>query len=211
MATKLKDLSSSQQHEHLRQSLRKTFRERRKTLSSQEQSQSAEQLVAQFQQHTLYNDAQKIALYLTHDGELNTQNLIQHLWKNNKAVYLPVLHPFSRGHLLFLRYQASTPMQHNRFHILEPVLDCSAVCPLRELDVLFTPLVAFDNNGNRLGMGGGFYDRTLARLNSEQSSSPKIVGLAHNIQKTENLPVEAWDIPLSYVQTPSRLYDFSAS
>lgn len=210
MATELNNQTATFQPVDVRQSLRKAFRERRRALSSREQSQAAKELVIQYQQQALYNDAKKIALYTTQDGELSTQGLIQHLWENNKSVYLPVLHPFSRGHLLFLRYQATTPMQRNCFNILEPVLDCSGVCPVRELDVLFTPLVAFDDKGNRLGMGGGFYDRALAALSTEQSPTPKIVGLAHDIQKTENLPVEAWDIPLSYVQTPTRLYDFSA-
>jgi len=194
-----------------RASVRRSFRERRNTLSALEQREAAAQLVQQYQQHPIYNNARSVGLYITHDGELGTNSLINHLWQHNKAVYLAVLHPFAKGHLLFLRYDKNTPMKANRFGILEPTLDCSAVCPLRELDILFTPLVAFDEQGNRLGMGGGFYDRTLAQLRKEKSYRPAIIGLAHDIQKTANLTVEAWDIPLSYVQTPSRLYDFSAS
>jgi 5-formyltetrahydrofolate cyclo-ligase len=57
-------------------------------------------------------------------------------------------------------------------------------------------------------MGGGFYDRTLSLLLQNDSSKTRIVGLAHNLQLSETLPVEAWDIPLPAVLTPSRLYEF---
>ena len=95
------------------------------------------------------------------DGEISTDKLIKTLWAQDKHVYLPVLHPFNPNHLLFLRYLPDTPMLKNKFGIWEPKLNVQNVLPLDELDILFTPLVAFDKQGNRLGMGGGFYDRTL--------------------------------------------------
>ncbi|WP_159287438.1 5-formyltetrahydrofolate cyclo-ligase, partial [Klebsiella pneumoniae] len=104
----------------------------------------------------------RIALYLANDGELNTQPLIEWLWQQGKQVYLPVLHPFAKGHLLFLHYHTHTPMDKNRYGIAEPKLDQRLICPVRELDIIGTPLVAFDQSGQRLGMGGGYYDRTLA-------------------------------------------------
>ena len=84
-------------------------------------------------------------------------------------------------------------MLKNKFGILEPKLNVQNVLPLDELDILFTPLVAFDKQGNRLGMGGGFYDRTLQNW---QNASFIPVGLAHQCQQVELLPIEAWDVPL---------------
>ena len=137
--------------------------------------------------------AKNIALYFSFDGEISTKALIQSLWMQNKNVYLPVLHPFTQHHLLFLRYLPDTPMKKNQFGIWEPKLNVQNVLPLDELDILFTPLVAFDKQGNRLGMGGGFYDRTLQNW-QDKSFIP--VGLAHQCQQVENLPTEHWDVPL---------------
>nr|WP_136251814.1 5-formyltetrahydrofolate cyclo-ligase [Ningiella ruwaisensis] len=194
--------------------MRQTFRERRRALSTAQQKEAALTLVEQFKQHELFANAQHIAIYLTNDGELDTQALIQYFWEREIAVYLPVLHPFSDGHLLFLRYTPDSAMRPNAYGILEPQLDCRQICPLRDLDVLFTPLVAFDEGGNRLGMGGGFYDRTLAFSAITKSESgdvkrPIIVGLAHDIQKCLSLPTQAWDIPLPYILTPTKLYQFT--
>lgn len=149
--------------------------------------------------------AQTVALFLSFDGELNTTPLIQSLWQAGKNVYLPVLHPFSPGNLLFLRYTPQSNLVTNRLKILEPKLDVRDVLPLNKLDVLVTPLVAFDETGQRLGMGGGFYDRTLQNW---QQHGFYPVGLAHDCQQVETLPVEQWDIPLPAVVTPSRLWQW---
>jgi 5-formyltetrahydrofolate cyclo-ligase len=192
-----------------RNDARRAYRKARNSLSQDQQSSAAITLTAQFKQHSIYASARRVALYLSNDGEVSTEHLIDHLWEHKTEVYLPVLHPFASGYLLFLRYQPHTPMKKNRFGILEPTLDCSAVCPASQLDIIFTPLVAFDVHANRLGMGGGFYDRTLAGIKSSGADRPAIVGLAHECQKSANLPVETWDIPLSYVQTPLQLYPFT--
>lgn len=70
-----------------------------------------------------------------------------------KQIYLPVLHPFCPGHLLFLHYRPDSQLIRNRLNILEPQLDVRDVLPLKRLDVVITPLVAFDRDGQRLGMG----------------------------------------------------------
>ncbi|MGJ8693716.1 MAG: 5-formyltetrahydrofolate cyclo-ligase [Thalassotalea sp.] len=150
-------------------------------------------------------DALKIALYLPNDSELDTTPFIHWCWQQNIEVYLPVVHPFSPGYLLFFRYQQNTQMINNRFGIPEPKLNISTLALIDELDIIFTPLVAFDHSGNRLGMGGGFYDRTLANVNCGNTA---IIGLAHDCQQVPLLPIEAWDIPLPEIITPSHHYVF---
>lgn len=186
----------------IRHSIRLTIRDRRRLLSAIQQEESAKLLAEKLSALKVMQKAKKIALYLANDGELDLSYFITWCWQNNIAVYLPVIHPFSKNHLLFLRYQKNTEMIKNRFGIEEPKLTVTNLLPVTELDILFTPLVAFDEKGNRLGMGGGFYDRTLANL----STNCRIIGLAHELQKVAQLPIEYWDIPLPEIITPKQHY-----
>lgn len=179
----------------LRQQLRQQMRETRQKQTALQQQQAAQHITEKALKLIEQQRAKNIALYLAFDGEISTKPLINQLWQQGKHVYLPVLHPFVHGHLLFLRYLPDTPMKANKFGILEPHLNVKSVLPIEQLDIIFTPLVAFDKLGNRLGMGGGFYDRTL------QNSQHRFitVGLAHQCQRVEALPIESWDIPLEHI------------
>ena len=180
----------------LRNQLRQQIRKTRANLTALQQQQAEDSITQQALAFIEERNAQHIALYVSFDGEISTDKLIKILWAQGKQVYLPVLHPFNPNHLLFLRYLPDTPMLKNKFSIWEPKLNVQNVLPLDELDILFTPLVAFDQQGNRLGMGGGFYDRTLQHW----QKSPFIpVGLAHQCQQVEQLPTEAWDVPLHQI------------
>lgn len=177
----------------LRTQLRKQIRQTRQNLTALEQSR-AEKIVTQKALNLItQHQAQNIAIYLSFDGEISTRLLIEQLWKKGKNVYLPLLHPFCKGHLLFVHYSQQTLLMPNQFGILEPPLNVQEILPTEKLDIIFTPLVAFDKQGNRLGMGGGFYDRTLQDWRSKNFIP---VGLAHQCQQIEALPVESWDIPL---------------
>lgn len=180
----------------LRTQLRQQIRKTRANLTALQQQQAEDSITQQALALIEAQNAQHIALYVSFDGEISTEKLIKTLWAQDKHVYLPVLHPFNPNHLLFLRYLPDTLMLKNKFGIWEPKLNVQNVLPLKELDILFTPLVAFDKQGNRLGMGGGFYDRTLQHW----QKSPFIpVGLAHQCQQVEQLPTEAWDVPLHQI------------
>ena len=189
-----------------RSQLRKTIRQRRNSLSVVQQRDAAIALATSLSRHSKIQHATRIAVYLSNDGELATAAFIDWCWQQRKEVYLPVVHPFSQGNLLFLRYQPETKLVNNVFGILEPKLDVTKVCPLTELDIICTPLVAFDETGARLGMGGGFYDRSLAHW---QQSKVYPLGLAHDCQLVENIPLESWDIPLPEIITPSKNYYFT--
>lgn len=182
--------------------IRQQIRHARRQLSAAQQHLGAQQIVKQVASSARLAQAKKVALYLANDGELDPQPLIDWYWQQGAQVYLPVLHPFCKGYLLFFRYQAGTPLITNRLGIAEPQLDIRQLLPLQQLDVIYTPLVAFDNLGNRMGMGGGFYDRTLA--GRKQGPRPLTVGLAHDCQQLAFVPTESWDIPLVELITPSQ-------
>lgn len=190
-----------------RQDFRASIRQKRNQLSSDTQHLAGLDLVTQASTLAEFQHAQHIALYLTTDGELETMPLIESLWKQGKKTYLPVIHPFSKGHLLFLHYHSSTPMVLNRYSIPEPKLDQTQIIPVSSLDVICTPLVGFDSSGHRLGMGGGYYDRTLEPW-FKTGKGPMPIGLAHDCQHVESLPIEDWDVPLPKIVTPTKIWQW---
>ncbi|WP_148051824.1 5-formyltetrahydrofolate cyclo-ligase [Atlantibacter hermannii] len=189
-----------------RQQIRQQIRLRRKSLNHEQQTQAAQQAAARMMGFAPVVEAQTVAAFLSFDGELDTRPLIEGLWRAGKKVYLPVLHPFSAGNLLFLRYFPDSDLVLNHFKIHEPALDVRHVLPLNKLDMLITPLVAFDATGQRLGMGGGFYDRTLQNWRAHGLFP---VGYAHDCQQVDALPVEEWDIPLPAVITPTTTWQWA--
>ena len=122
-----------------------------------------------------------------------------------KACYLPLVPKRLGRPMRFARLGASTRWYHNRFGIPENY----DPRPLSagKIDVMFMPLVAFDPTGNRLGMGGGFYDGTLAFLRRRHVwRKPLLIGTAYEMQKVDCLPREAWDVRLDYVITERCIY-----
>lgn len=199
----LVSMSHTPQFASARQIIRTEIRQRRKNLTPEQQSHFALQAADRVVSHPGIRAATTLSVFLSFDGELDTAPLIARLWQEGKQLCLPVLHPFSPGHLLFLRYTPETPLVRNRLNILEPQLDVTQIIPLQQLDIILTPLVAFDSAGQRLGMGGGFYDRTLEHW---QEGGPYPIGLAHDCQHVDTLPVEYWDVPLPEIITPCKTW-----
>ncbi|MDO6444305.1 5-formyltetrahydrofolate cyclo-ligase [Colwellia sp. 1_MG-2023] len=193
-----------------RNEIRQLIRQKRQSLDESSQQQQSQLLAKSLKNHPKVLTAKSIAIYLTNDGELNTHDFINECWDQKIKTYLPVLHPFSKGHLLFLHYHAQTAMIRNKYHILEPKLNVQDVLPMEQLDIIFTPLVAFDNTGARLGMGGGYYDRTLNKwyTQKEQTAKPYPIGLAHDFQQVDKVPSEHWDIPIPEIITPNQHFKF---
>lgn len=179
------------------------MRRRRRGLSSQQQRQAAIGLGKHLHYGREFRRARRVALYLANDGEINPIPTIQALWKRGVGVYLPVLHPLYKGKLVFVRFDRDSAMQPNRYGIAEPVYQHGHAIAARFLDVIALPLVAFDEQGQRLGMGGGYYDRTLAFTRS-QGKRPYLIGCAHECQKFDALPAADWDIPLNAIATDRR-------
>lgn len=204
-----------------RNEIRTSIRTKRQSLNEIEQQKFSNDLLIQLTTRKDILAAKDIALYLANDSELDAMPFIKWCWQNNKKTYLPVIHPFSRGQLLFLYYDESSVMKKNNYGILEPKLDVRLIKVISKIDIIFTPLVAFDQTGNRLGMGGGFYDRTLSLwyqqyCNKDQGfdvtqgklTKPYPIGLAHDIQLIDAIPTQLWDIPLPEIITPTRQYKF---
>jgi 5-formyltetrahydrofolate cyclo-ligase len=125
----------------------------------------------------------------------------------HKRCYLPVLRPHPRRKLWFVEYRPGEPLARNAFGIPEPRLRNRRIRLPWALDLLLVPLVAFDANCNRLGMGGGYYDRTLAYLAQRRRwRRPLLVGIAHECQRVDVVPTNPWDVPLDMVATEDRTW-----
>jgi 5-formyltetrahydrofolate cyclo-ligase len=112
--------------------------------------------------------------------------------------------------LRFAPLTRSTSWKRNRFGITEPDMKWKDTLHARQLDVVLMPLVAFDRNGHRLGMGGGYYDRTLSfRRSRKHWLKPLLIGVAHSIQEHSGLPTNPWDIPVDAIITESDILSFT--
>ena len=142
--------------------IRESMRRRRLALAEAERHQASLAIASQILTNPHIQSAHAVAAYLSVGHEIDLQPTIQALWQRGQVVYLPVLHPVRASYLAFARYASDTPLRLNRFAIPEPAVAWRECVPPWELDVVLMPLVAFDAAGHRLGMGGGFYDRSFA-------------------------------------------------
>jgi 5-formyltetrahydrofolate cyclo-ligase len=191
-----------------RQHIRQEYRTRRKKLSPPQQREATTKILKTCIESTQLSLVNTVACYIANDGEINPTEIIHYCWQQGKSVLLPVLHPFSKGHLLFVEYHPNSPTRKNCYGIEEPIVTTTNLCPLKNIQLILTPLVAFDTKGNRLGMGGGYYDRTLAPIRRD-SIPTELIGLAHSCQQTNELLTDNWDIPLDGIATPTRFFNIS--
>lgn len=188
-----------------RQEVRSDYRKKRQALSFQEQFTAASELLKTCLRTTILAKAKTIACYIANDAEVDPAAIIHYCWQQGKCVLLPVLHPCSKGHLLFVEYHPHSPTRKNCYGIDEPIVTSTNLHVLADIELILVPLVAFDAQGNRLGMGGGYYDRTLAPIRRD-SLSTKLIGLAHTCQQTNKLLTNSWDIPLDGIATPQQFF-----
>lgn len=190
-----------------RVALRRVLRARRRALSPAQQRQAAQRLYRQLAQHPLFWRARHLALYLPNDGEIDPQFLQKAAFKCRKRVYLPQLARWPRTRMVFQALRAGERLHANRFGIPEP-----RACVRRQrrawsLDLVLLPLVGFDAQGGRLGMGGGFYDRAFAyKTRATRWKKPTLLGLAHACQQVDALTLARWDVPLCATVTDQGWY-----
>ncbi|WP_219406279.1 5-formyltetrahydrofolate cyclo-ligase [Pseudomonas sp. Colony2] len=190
-----------------RPQLRRMLRKARRDLTPSEQRQAALGLYRQLAQHPLFRRAKHLSLYLPTDGEIDPRLLLRAAQRRGKATYLPVLSAWPRTKMVFQRVRPGEKLRPNRFRILEPQVNAGRQRKVWALDLVLLPLVGFDDEGGRLGMGGGFYDRSLAYMARRKSwRKPTLLGLAHECQKVERLAQASWDVPLEGTVTDKDWY-----
>lgn len=196
--------------------LRRKLRAERRSLSDELQREHARHLAHNTLQTLLTLRFRRFALYLPTDGEISTWPLINKLLSFDLLVALPCLRRNTTGKLQmhFARFTHNTPLVRGPYELLEPEYNTAQHANIGHSfipDVLFTPLVGFDTGGQRLGMGGGFYDQYTNPL--ERAKPALRIGLAHEQQGLpvkQQLTHESWDKPLDGVITEQGIKGFSA-
>lgn len=188
-----------------RQQLRRALRAARRSLPPSRQRRAAQDLANRLLRLPGMARVRDVAAYVASDGEIDPMPALRQLARRGVRIWLPVLtrHPQAKGNdLHFARMPSAASgragWQRNRFGIAEPRTRQRRAA--WTLDLLWLPLVGFDRHGQRLGMGGGFYDRLLAGL-ARRPTRPGLIGLAHALQQVDTLPVAAWDQPVDAVVT----------
>ncbi len=183
--------------------LRRLFDQKRKALSSEEQSQKAQQLLGWIHTVPAFATAGHIAFYWPIGAEISPLPLLWAAEQQHKRCYLPCLKPES-AILDFVAYQSEDPLILNPLGFLEPDPQNHPRIALCDLDLILIPLLAFDTHGQRLGRGAGYYDRTLA-TRPQGSCKPYLLGLGYACQSVDRLPADPWDAPLEGVLTEEGL------
>lgn len=174
----------------------------RRQLSNQQVKQYSQQITAKLIRHPQIMQANVIAGYLPCNNEVDLTDLFAWAWQHDKTLLLPQCDAPEAGLLTWRHYTSDTPLVPNRYGIAEPNADHAKPHPVEHIDVVLTPLVAFDCQLHRIGMGGGYYDRTFANL----TKRPMMLGCAFACQQVDSIAANPWDIPLTAVITEQKVY-----
>lgn len=187
-------------------SIRATIQSRRNALSPAEIRDASIEISRNLWKLPVLSRARSIACYYPVGNEVDCLSFMAAAWERGRTILLPTLHG---PELQFLPCRPDTNFLRNRYGIPEPIADRSETVRPREIDVVLMPLVAFDGRGNRIGMGGGYYDRSFHFMHHRCNwQRPKLVGLAYELQKVPKIKARSWDVPMQFVLTETDIYRF---
>ena len=189
------------------QQLRQRMKKQRKQLSVSQQQHLSEKMVMHLSSSPVYQEARNIALYLPVNGEADPCQLFHRNRDISKKFYLPVLSDCAELPLDFVQWHAETQFKTNIYAISEPIYQAEESILATQLDLVIMPLLAFDPKGNRLGMGGGYYDRSFAfKRQAQYRYSPLLVAYAYGFQMQTQLTTQAWDVPVDAYVTENQFH-----
>lgn len=171
--------------------LREYYKDRRNALSEIDINLASQSLCEQLIQHPKIKGASMIGAYLPVQKEVDLRPAIIELLAHKKQLFVPILHPW---HKTFWFAPLASETYKNKFGIEEPCFAPKDLMAPWELEVILLPLLAADKAGHRLGMGQGYYDRSLAF--KDRQSAPYLIGCAYACQITSEIPLDTHDIQL---------------
>ena len=193
-------MDSSKEQRNL---LRQEILAKRRQLTAKESAQAGLSILKTIMQMNVFKRTVNVASYISLSGELCTQDMNEYFMTRHHLC-LPYMVTGQKGKMDFYSFKKGDELVENRFHILEPKNQPENLVLEDKIDVIVVPLVAFDNKGNRMGMGGGYYDRMLKKVRKDCL----VIGVAYELQQVDELLVEEWDMPMDIVITEKNCYEF---
>lgn len=176
--------------------LRKKLKKIRDDIPSDKRKIEEKIISETFLNSEIYKNSKSIFIYNSFRSEVATNHIIEESLNEKKIVSLPVINSSNHSMEAYEINKKSALVQ-DEYGIQSPDTKTSKIINPKEIDLAIVPLLAFDNFGNRLGYGGGYYDRYLPRLREDAIC----VGLAFSNQFIEEIPIEKYDKKLDYVIT----------
>ena len=174
-------------------SLRAKALRARREMSAEDRAKSSALICKRVINSGIFFSSHTIACYLPMEDEVDTRAIIERAWRANKRIFVPVLR--KNGKMFFREMNPDTVLEKNHYDVWEPM--SGDFISARKLDVAIAPTVAFDSANNRIGMGGGYFDRCFAYLRHRAYwLRPKLIGVAFDCQKVEKISPNPWDIRL---------------
>jgi len=173
--------------------IRSQLLRRRKRLNKNQITDLSKKIVNSITQSALYQKTNHIAIYLPFNGEVDLSNLLK---IKNKHHYLPSI---KNQQMQFQLHTPELELKKHRYGIQQPTF-IESLEPI-QLDLCLMPLVGFDMLGNRLGMGGGFYDRYFAPQKTNQNMQTQLAGIGYHFQQQQQLPTQSWDVRIKHLFT----------
>ncbi len=174
-----------------KQRMRELLIQKRRMLSAEERTAQSELILSQLEKMTVFREAKTVLLYYPKNNEVDVLPLFKR-YKRDKVLLLPVTH---RNGMTANPYEGNDKMHRGKVGIPEPTTP-----PFEgNIDVIIVPAVAFDKEGNRLGRGGGYYDRFL-----KKQSHATFIGVGYDFQLVDEVPVRKHDEKMHRIILPSQ-------
>ena len=179
--------------------LRKIILNKRNSIDNNTKEEMDREIFNKLINLDLYKEAKNIFIYLSFGSEIDTKPIIDRALEEGKEVYIPNVYKINKE-MRAIRLNTFEDLEKNSMGILEPKDDFNFIAK-EKIDLIIVPGAVFDFKGNRIGYGGGYYDRFLSNIKDKRN---KIV-LAYNLQIVDNIEAEEHDIKVDYIITNSRI------
>lgn len=190
--------------------LRRQLRAGRRAIPDADRRRYDRAIHASLRRLGVWQRGRRVAAFLSMPGEVDLRPSFDGAWRRGVRLYVPHIVSRRDGRMVFVPLEPGAPLRGNMFGIAEPLHGARGRIPVRHLDTILVPLVGFDPQGHRLGMGAGFYDRALQPrlVRTQPFRRPRLIGIAYSIQQVDRLEPASWDVALDLVVTEHGILHF---